>query len=78
MLRIRRDFLTVNENWHEIQETDQNSINHVQKLCQEATLIHHNFTQQVLDRKKDGIVEYEEKNPFTDMVEAGQKTASVG
>jgi translation initiation factor 3 subunit D len=69
------DYLTVNENWNEVQETDKKSMNHPTQLFQEATLINHNFQQQVLDSKREAV-ELQETNPFASLFAA--ELASVG
>jgi translation initiation factor 3 subunit D len=71
------DYLTVNENWNEIQETDVKSLNHPKNLFKEATLINHNFSQQVLDSKQPKI-DLDEPNPFAGMVNENCRPASVG
>jgi translation initiation factor 3 subunit D len=56
------DYISVNENWNEVQQTDRESINHPEKLSREATTVAHNFSQQVLIL--GDTHEYEEPNPF--------------
>lgn len=57
------DFLTVNENWNEGQESDLNSPNHPTNLFKEATTINHNFSQQVLQENKTHS--FDQENPFS-------------
>jgi len=71
------DFLTVNENWNEVQETDLKSINHPTNLCTEATLINHNFSQAVLDTKAPAV-DCDEENPFSSLVAEQEEPASMG
>lgn len=72
------DYLTVNENWNEVQETDIKSFNHPTNLFKEATMINHNFSQQVLESKGEPVV-LDEENPFnSNQFENGEQPASVG
>jgi len=68
------DFLSVNENWNEIQQTDKDSVNHPTNLSREATLINHNFSQQVLS--KEDSIQYKEENPFLDGLGKGMVASS--
>jgi len=72
----RLDFLSVNENWNEVQETDLKSPNHPLNLSQEATLINHNFSQHVLDSKQPGI-QLDDPNPFANQF-PDSELASMG
>lgn len=72
----RIDFLGVNENWNEIQEEDKESVNHTDNLSTEATLINHNFSQQVVDSKL-GSTPLARPNPFLSGVEEGSTAATV-
>jgi len=67
--------LTVNENWNEVPTTEKDSINHPDRLSYEATLIAHNFSQQVLDAKE---IKFKEKNPFVSSLKKDQIAASEG
>jgi len=70
------DFLTVNENWNEVNEKqDKDSVNHPEQLSREATLINHNFSQQILN--KDDVMKFAEKNPFENALEKGHEPARV-
>lgn len=70
------DFLTVNENWNEIDATvDKNSVNHPIQLQREATLINHNFSQQILN--KTNPVKFAKPNPFLSALDSGNQPASV-
>lgn len=69
------DFLTVNENWNEIIQTDKESVNHAFNLSREATLINHNFSQQVLT--KDDPIKQKEVNPFLEGLDKNM-TAATG
>lgn len=69
------DFLSVNENWHEVLEKSKESINHPINLSTEATLINHNFSQQVIKASKGR--KFEEPNPFAKSLGKGKKGAAV-
>lgn len=71
----RIDFLTVNENWHEVLEKSKDNVNHPRNLSVEATVINHNFTQQVLikNQRKD----FPEPDPFLTSLQNKNKAASV-
>lgn len=76
------DFLTVNENWNEVdQKQDKDSVNHPKQLAREATLINHNFSQQILSQNKDGEIaermKFAEKNPFENATSPGNEPASM-
>lgn len=74
--RSRIDFLTVNENWNEVQQAEKDSVNHPTKLSIEATLIGHNFSQQMVAKgtsKKLGL-----PNPFLGSLERNMEPASGG
>jgi translation initiation factor 3 subunit D len=58
------DLLSVNENSGEQFDQNEESINSMGKLCQEATVINQNFSQQVLSHTNDGNYDFEEPNPF--------------
>jgi translation initiation factor 3 subunit D len=69
------DFLTVGETSPEppTEEMDEKSINSVENLSQEATMVNHSFSQMVL--QQDGpLVDGERNNPF---VSSGETSASV-
>lgn len=68
------DFMSVNENWNEVPQTDKDSVNHPISLSREATLINHNFSQQVLT--KENTIEYSEPNPFLQALDKGMEAAS--
>lgn len=74
----RIDFLSVNENWNEVQETDLESVNHPENLATEATFIGHNFSQQVLRPDKKRSHKFVEANPFLGSLSPGHVPASVG
>lgn len=73
----RIDFLSVNENWNEVQEADTSSPNHPDNLFAEATLINHNFSQHVLDSKQTPE-KMGRPNPFVSSVSADSTPASMG
>lgn len=56
------DYISVNENWNEVQQQDRESINHPEKLSREATTVAHDFSQQVLSPGE--VHEFEDRNPF--------------
>lgn len=68
------DFLSVNENWNEILQTDKDSVNHPANLSREATVINHNFSQQVLS--KDAQIKHKQPNPFVSALDKGMVAAS--
>jgi len=70
----RIDFVTVNENWNEITTAEKDSINHPDRLANEATSIAHNFSQQVLDSAEH---KFQEKNPFLSSLKKDQTPASI-
>ncbi|XP_023178437.1 eukaryotic translation initiation factor 3 subunit D-2 [Drosophila hydei] len=69
------DLLTVNETALEPPQDDEGSINSPQSLSLEATLINHNFSQQVLKiGEQEPKHKFDEPNPFE---EPGVELASV-
>lgn len=59
------DLLTVNETAPPAEAVSDDSINSMHSLSQEATFINQNFSQQVLQKDKDGPKHvFEEPNPF--------------
>mmetsp|Transcript_21867 Transcript_21867/g.30909 ORF Transcript_21867/g.30909 Transcript_21867/m.30909 type:complete len:527 (-) Transcript_21867:65-1645(-) len=70
------DFLSVNENWNEPNSGEKDAINAAQSLAREATLINHNFSQQILMKDETGV-QFKEGNPFASAVEKGSELASV-
>jgi len=74
----RIDYLSVNENWNEISQSDKESPNHHLNLSNEATFINHIFSQQVLSKSPDSTLAFDHPNPFLDSVSKGNQAASVG
>lgn len=71
------DFLTVNENWNEVQQADKDSVNFPLNLSREATLINHNFSQQVIDQASGAIeLNFEHPNPFLSGLDKGMEPAA--
>jgi translation initiation factor 3 subunit D len=71
------DFLTVNENWNEVQQADKDSVNFPLNLSREATLINHNFSQQVVGEQASAIeINYEHPNPFLSGLDKGMEPAA--
>lgn len=76
----RIDYVSVNENWNEVTETNTDSPNHPDNLSTEATYINHNFSQQVLKKADNKTVlqhKFKEQNPFLDSLGDGEEAASV-
>ena len=73
----RLDFWSVNENESDSLPTDPTNLNSQNNLSLEATLINHNFSQQVLAKDPAGLA-FEESNPFSDAVDLGNQPASLG
>ncbi|XP_016959847.1 eukaryotic translation initiation factor 3 subunit D-2 [Drosophila biarmipes] len=70
------DLLTVNETSQEPPMDEEGSINSAHSLAMEATLINHNFSQQVLRvGDQEPRFKFDEPNPFE---EAGVDLASMG
>ncbi|XP_037725906.1 eukaryotic translation initiation factor 3 subunit D-2 [Drosophila subpulchrella] len=70
------DLLTVNETSQEPPTDEEGSINSAHSLAMEATLINHNFSQQVLRiGDQEPRYKFDEPNPFE---EAGVDLASMG
>lgn len=71
------DLVTVNEtayqNNNKLNNEDESSINHPDKLSYEASMINQNYSQQIL--KDEDVEEYPNPNPFT---ENPEQAASVG
>lgn len=70
------DFLTVNENWNEVQQTDKDSVNFPLNLSREATLINHNFSQQVVGEPNAVEINYDHPNPFLSGLDKGMEPAA--
>ncbi len=75
------DFLSVNENWNEVQISEKEHFNHPSNLASEATCIAQNLSQQLLDKEidsTDDLWELDEPNPFAEKAAKGMIPASVG
>jgi translation initiation factor 3 subunit D len=75
------DFVSVNENAQEPISTEKDNLNHADNLSLEATLINHNFAQQLLSvpsgQEKALPHEFEAPNPFLAHLQRGAEPASV-
>jgi len=68
------DYLTVNETANDPPSDEREGINNVSALSQEATFINLNFSQQLMNKKKEPHKFADPNHPFA---EPGTKTANV-
>jgi len=77
----RIDFVSVNENAMEPISTDKDNVNFADNLATEATLINHNFAQQLLGvaagAEKTPPHVFDAPNPFLASLHKGQEPASI-